>query len=201
MKISDCMTSPARVCGIDETCNDAARMMWDGDCGFVVVTDRAGRVAGVVTDRDLCMGAWTSGRSLADVPVARVMTTAVRTVRAGEDIATALTAMAEQQVHRLPVVAADGSLCGVVSLTDIVRSSAVGSDMLVGSIAKIAMPRKVDSKPNASNKPVTASTASPAKPAAAAPAADPVLQPPAPAAKKPSTPPPAAKPAAKRKSR
>jgi signal-transduction protein with cAMP-binding, CBS, and nucleotidyltransferase domain len=164
-------------------------MMWDSDCGFVVVTDRAGRVAGVVTDRDLCMGAWTSGRSLADVPVARVMTTAVRTVRAGEDIATALTVMAEQQVHRLPVVAADGSLCGVVSLTDIVRSSAVGSDVLVGSIAKIATPRKVDTKPNASNKPAVA----PAKPVAAAPAADPVLQPPAPAAKKPSTPPPAAK--------
>ncbi|MGE0145507.1 MAG: CBS domain-containing protein [Planctomycetota bacterium] len=195
------MTSPARVCGIDETCNDAARKMWDGDCGFVVVTDRAGRVAGVVTDRDLCMGAWTSGKSLAELPVTRVMATAVRTIRAGEDIATALAAMAEQQVHRLPVVAADGSLCGVVSLTDIVRSSAVGHDVLARSIAKITSPRTVGSESVKTGNPTAPTSVSPAKSGIAAPAADPVLQPPTPAAKKPASPPPAAKPAAKRKSR
>ncbi len=29
--------------------------MWDHDCGFVPIVDAAGRVAGVVTDRDICI--------------------------------------------------------------------------------------------------------------------------------------------------
>lgn len=53
--------------------NEAARIMWEHDCGCVPVVDEGRRVIGMLTDRDACMAAYTQGLRLQDLPVHRAM--------------------------------------------------------------------------------------------------------------------------------
>ena len=66
MKVQQIMTKTVSSCLPDDTTNQAARIMWERDCGFVpVVEGRASqRVVGVVTDRDICIAAYTKNRPL-----------------------------------------------------------------------------------------------------------------------------------------
>ena len=52
MKVKDIMTTDVRTCTPAASVADAAHLMWDGDCGILPVVED-GRLAGVVTDRDL----------------------------------------------------------------------------------------------------------------------------------------------------
>ena len=63
MKVRDLMSRPVQTCRSNESLNAAAQKMWDEDIGAVAVVDDKNRVVGVVTDRDLCMAAYTQGRS------------------------------------------------------------------------------------------------------------------------------------------
>src|SRR5690242_8490683 len=65
MKVQDVMTRNVEACLPETDLAAAAMMMWRQDCGVIPVTNRDGRVAGVVTDRDICMAVATQHR-LAD---------------------------------------------------------------------------------------------------------------------------------------
>jgi CBS domain-containing protein len=98
--------------------------MWEHDCGVVPVTvvDDAGeRVVGMLTDRDVCMGAYTQGRPLWDIPVAVAMTHGARTCRPKDTIGSALALMASEQLHRLPVIDHGSRLVGLLSFADVAR--------------------------------------------------------------------------------
>ena len=49
------------ICAASDSINDAARIMWERDCGCVPVVDDGGNVIGMITDRDICMAADTQG--------------------------------------------------------------------------------------------------------------------------------------------
>ena len=57
------MTTTPSSCRIDESANEAARIMWERDCSAVPVVDYDGRATGIVTDRDICMAAYFNGFS------------------------------------------------------------------------------------------------------------------------------------------
>jgi CBS-domain-containing membrane protein len=119
MKVRELMSSPAYTCCPQDTLEHAARQLWDHDCGMLPVLDRDGRVLAAITDRDICMGALSRGRRLADLRVADSMSSDVATCTANEDVAVVARRMAERQVHRLPVVDDKGVLCGIVTLNDL----------------------------------------------------------------------------------
>ena len=145
MRASDLMSDPVRVCGVGDSCEVAARHMWDGDCGCVVVTNGDGTVAGVVTDRDVCVAAWTTGRTLAAIPVREVMTSPARTVMASDAFATIVETMAREQVRRLPVIDGEGVLVGLISTADVVREHVahglLDAETLLCAIASISRSR------------------------------------------------------------
>jgi CBS domain-containing protein len=126
MKVEDVMTKAVASCAVNDTLNDAARVMWERDCGIVPVlaggTDR--HVLGVVTDRDVCMAAYTKGRSLEQIRVGEIMSNRVSYCRAQDEVKTAEQIMQQAQVHRLPVLDDGDGLLGVISLADIARASA-----------------------------------------------------------------------------
>ncbi len=75
-------------CAPTDSLNVAARLMWERDCGCVPVVDRDNVVVGIVTDRDICMGAYTQGCSLHLIQVQDVMGTPVVCSEPDDDLIT-----------------------------------------------------------------------------------------------------------------
>ena len=124
MKVKDLMTAEVKSCREYCTLNSAAQTMWEHDIGCVPVVDKEGRAIGIVTDRDICMGAYIQGVSLTGATVSSVMSKEVFSCRAEDDLAAAEKLMKEKQIHRLPVVDGKGHPLGVISLNDIALEGA-----------------------------------------------------------------------------
>jgi CBS domain-containing protein len=113
------MSDPVGACALGDPLHRAAQLMWDLDCGVVPVVDAEGRLAGILTDRDICMAAYTKGLPLSAIRVEQVMTTQVVSCAPSDTIERAVGLLEDHQVRRLAVVASDGHLVGMLSLSDI----------------------------------------------------------------------------------
>lgn len=114
------MNKDPATCTPEERLTRAAQIMWDRDCGFVPVVDSNGSLVGVITDRDLCMAAYTRGEPLEAMSIASAMSKLVHFCAPDDALAEAARLMADKQVRRLPVVE-NGRLVGVLALADIAR--------------------------------------------------------------------------------
>ena len=123
MKVADLMTRDVRACSIHESLNAAARIMWEHDCGCVPVVDGHGKLAGIVTDRDICMAAYTQGLPLEAIPVERVMSAQVVSCSRGDDLETAHRLMRTHEIHRILVADTRGRLIGILTLSDLLNHS------------------------------------------------------------------------------
>ena len=124
MNVSEIMTTDVACCGADESMEVAARRMWDRDCGCVPVL-RDGVVAGMITDRDICMAALTQGQPLAKMTVGSAMSSNAWTCRPSDSLEDAERVMQERQVRRLPVVGPKGEIVGILSLNDLARAASM----------------------------------------------------------------------------
>ena len=95
--------------------------MWENDCGVVPIVDGGGRVVGMITDRDICMAAYTQGRPLWQISVTKAMAKEVHGVLETERIEAAESLMQRARVRRLAVLDRDGRLKGILSLSDLAR--------------------------------------------------------------------------------
>lgn len=120
--MTEIMSGEPRVCSPETNLAAAAALMLEADCGFLPVI-QAGRLAGVVTDRDLYIALATRNRLASQLTVADVLQTPVHTCRPDDDVRSALARMKEHRVRRLPVEGAGGTIIGVVSLNDIALAS------------------------------------------------------------------------------
>lgn len=146
MNTGDLMSQPAVSCTTNDSLNTAARLMWEHDCGALPVTDFQGRAVGMVTDRDICMGAYTQGKAPFSIRVGSVMARMALCCRADLPWQQLLRLMEENQVRRVPVVDANGHLLGIVSLSDVARRVGTepqnGADRLVlRALLAISTPR------------------------------------------------------------
>lgn len=121
MQVKELMTSSPSVCTLDDTTNEAARIMWERDCGAVPVVDRNGHVAGMITDRDICIAAYLQGEPLSQIRVAEVMSRELCVCRPEDEVAAAERVMRENQVRRLPVVTDGKLLVGILSVSDLAQ--------------------------------------------------------------------------------
>lgn len=121
--VESVMSNSVSTCHVGDTAGRAAELMWNNDVGFLPVVGDDNRVVATITDRDLCMAAYTQGRPLSEIPVSSAMSKDVCYVRPAAKLEDAGQLMRERQVHRLPVIDAEGRVLGVVSLADLARSS------------------------------------------------------------------------------
>ena len=128
MRIEQVMTKDVRSCHAADTLNDAARVLWDQDCGCVPVVDDNGSVIGMLTDRDICMAAYTRGARLAEIPIADVMSKQVISCGPNDYVDAAEALMKKHQIRRLPVVGFENQLLGMLSLNDIARTARKGGN-------------------------------------------------------------------------
>ena len=120
MKVKDVMTEDAKAIWLTESLAEAAKQMWDNDCGILPVIKDGKKVVGLITDRDICMAAATRQRTTSAISVEEVMTGRVYSTGPDDDIHQALETMQAHKVRRLPVVDAEGELKGILSMNDIV---------------------------------------------------------------------------------
>jgi CBS domain-containing protein len=125
MKVGELMTHPVHTCSPDDTLHTAARLMWEHDCGSIPVVDRDGRVIAMLTDRDICMAAYTQGRPLSSVQVRSAMSRSLFSCSPDATVGDAESIMRASQVRRLPVIDAENRLVGIISLGDIARTAGV----------------------------------------------------------------------------
>lgn len=123
MKVKDVMTQQAKAIWLTESLADAAKLMWDNDCGVLPVIKDGRKVVGMITDRDICMALAIRDTQPSRVSIEEVMNGQVYSVNADDDIDQALNAMQEHKIRRLPVLNSEGDLEGILSINDIVLNA------------------------------------------------------------------------------
>jgi CBS domain-containing protein len=119
--VRDLMTTAVRSCTTGDNLQRAAQIMWESDCGVVPVVDRDGRLVGMITDRDICMAAYTQGKPLSHIGVFYAMAKEVHGVHDTDRIEAAEDLMRRVRVRRVPVLDRDGRLKGILSMNDLAR--------------------------------------------------------------------------------
>lgn len=122
MKVQDVMTRTVGTCEPKETLHDAARRMWEQDLGCLVVVGTDARPMAMLTDRDVCMAAFTTGKPLHELRVAGAMSKHLVSCRSQEELPAAAARMGKHAVRRLPVLDATGALVGVLGLRDLAEA-------------------------------------------------------------------------------
>ena len=119
---------------------DAAKRMRTSHVGaLVVIENRNGRhfPVGIVTDRDIVVSAVAGDpEHISYLLVSEVMRGDLITAREHETVEAALKKMEEHGVRRLPIVAADGTLAGILTLDDILRYLTAQQSELVALVAR-----------------------------------------------------------------
>jgi CBS-domain-containing membrane protein len=152
MQLKELARNPLVTCKSSDTLDTPARLMWDHDCGSVPVTDDDERVVGIITDRDICMAAFTQGGPLAAIPVTSAMSSKVYSLQPEDSTEEAQALMRERQVRRIPITDTRGRPVGVLSLSDIARQAALVRDerlneQVVQTLAGICRPRIHERRP------------------------------------------------------
>ena len=161
MRVEQVMTRTVESCRADERLNRAAQIMWEHDCGVVPVVaagNGRARVVGMLTDRDICMAAYTQGRALPEIPVASAMSKRVCSCRPTDAISVALKVMETNQIRRLPVVDQEDQLVGMLSLADLGREARYEHGRQIADItdAAVGMVEEAICKPRATGALVAA---------------------------------------------
>lgn len=120
MKVSDIMSD--RVVTIDERepVIAAARLLKRMNLGALPVTDRGGKLVGMLTDRDIVLRCVALGGDARTMTAGDVMTRGVVTATPDVKVDDAAKRMGRGQVRRLPVVE-NGKLVDMLSLADMAR--------------------------------------------------------------------------------
>ena len=157
MKVKQLMTNTVKSCRAEDNLSTAARLMWDGDCGALPVVDANSNVIGMITDRDICMAAFSQGRRLDEISVEPVMAKNVHTVGMDDPISLAEEKMQLSQIRRLPVIDGDQKLVGIITLNDLAReaerersakSKQIEAEDIALTLAAVARPRNGHVGPN-----------------------------------------------------
>lgn len=152
MRVNEVMSQPAVTCPVGAALDAAARLMWEFDCGIVLVVGDDGRLTGVVTDRDICLAAYMHHKPLHLIPLAKAMVKQVISVPAGVDVLSAEHLMRDNRIRRLAVTDDAGRPVGVVSMDDLARLAlrepqADRDRELVQTLAAVSAPRSRETTP------------------------------------------------------
>jgi len=105
--------------GPDTSLHDILALLHDHRIGAVLVMD-AGRIAGLVSERDIVRCLHSHGKAILDESAADIMTSPVFTTSPHTSICDAMAIMTDRRFRHLPVVDGDRVL-GLVSIGDLVK--------------------------------------------------------------------------------
>jgi CBS domain-containing protein len=121
--VSDILDTKGRnVLEIDggATVLDAVTKMVENNVGSLLVTE-AGRLAGIVTERDYLRRVTLEGRDERTTPVREIVTTELIYTTPDTTIEECMAIMTERRIRHLPVLDDAREIVGVVSIGDLVK--------------------------------------------------------------------------------
>ena len=125
MRISDVLTSkPSQqvvTIGPDSTVRELLGLLAEHNIGAVVVSGDGAAVDGIVSERDI-VRRLHEDESVLDGTVSAIMTRDVETCDPTTPVDDLRVVMTERRIRHVPVVT-DGSLTGIISIGDVVKSS------------------------------------------------------------------------------
>lgn len=119
IKISECMTRNVRLCGPNDSIQDAARTMKQIDAGLLPVGEND-RLLGTITERDIAVRAVAAGLPY-DTPIREVMSSGVKYCFEDDSLEDVADLMGEEKLRRILVLDKNKRLIGIVSLGDIAK--------------------------------------------------------------------------------
>ncbi|MGE5226732.1 MAG: cyclic nucleotide-binding/CBS domain-containing protein [Planctomycetaceae bacterium] len=123
MQVADIMHTPVRTADAEDTFADVAKAMRSHGISSVVVLQSGGKLAGIVTERDI-VNLVAAGGDPHTVKVVHGMTRRhLETIGPKVDIAEAADRMVTLNIRHLPVVDR-GKVVGIVSIRDLTRWAA-----------------------------------------------------------------------------
>ena len=120
MKVRELMTTEPITVEPDATLGEVATLMKQEDCGSIPVVE-AGRLVGIVTDRDIVIRGVAAGTDPKTERVSTIMSADPVTIGADDNVTEAEKVMADRQIRRLPVIE-DGRLVGIIVTAQIARA-------------------------------------------------------------------------------
>jgi CBS domain-containing protein len=103
----------------DASVLDAVHRLGEKRIGALLVTE-GGRIAGIMSERDVIYCLRNHGPDVLQSPVSQVMTAPAITAQTSMTVLSALALMTQRRIRHLPIVE-DGDLKGIVSIGDLVK--------------------------------------------------------------------------------
>ena len=112
------MTRNVTTAAPEMTLREVAALLRETDVGALPVV-KDGKLAGIITDRDIVIRAVAEGKDTNTVTVAEVMTAEIFSAGPDTFVFEVIRLMGDKQIRRVPVVEASGELCGMIAMADI----------------------------------------------------------------------------------
>jgi signal-transduction protein with cAMP-binding, CBS, and nucleotidyltransferase domain len=120
MPIEQFCTKGLFTIGESSSVADAARRMKEENAGALVAVDEKGKATGILTDRDIVVGAVAKGRDW-NTKVNELMSKQVLHVEKAAGVAETIERMSQKEVRRALIVDERGAPCGLVSTDDLLE--------------------------------------------------------------------------------
>jgi len=111
---------------------EALRTMANRNYGSIAVMDN-GLFKGIMTERDYSRKVVLLGKSSSDTPVSEIMSTDLPSVSPNDSIDHCMALMNSRNVRYIPVYDGD-NLCGLISMTDVVRATITGHETTISHL-------------------------------------------------------------------
>lgn len=116
----------------DTSVRDAIEKMEEISAGTAVVTE-GGEVVGIVSERDVFRKVVLQGQKIDKVNVKEIMSTELTTITPETSLDDCMQMITEKRIRHLPVLS-NGSLCGIVSIGDVVKYLIVEKDFKIKNL-------------------------------------------------------------------
>jgi len=119
MSLREFCTRPIVTITPEHTILDACRLLREHNIGCLLVTERDGRLSGVLTDRDIALRVTGEGRDPQLATVQESMTPNPVRIPVDQSLHELTTLMHSQRVRRIPIIDREGKPIGIATLDDL----------------------------------------------------------------------------------